>query len=312
MLILSFIGFCFLLKIIFEVSKSLYTSLFPSKPLQERYGKVSWAVVTGASDGIGKGFANVLAKHGFKICLIARNLQKLEKVKQEIVQQYKETEVKIVAADFQKSLDVGFYDKIYEELKGLDVSILVNNVGVGNSGFFHQDSDEVTDEYILVNILPQMMMTKKLIPKFLKRPIKSAIVNVSSILGGKATPYAAMYTATKAFDDFLSRCLSIEYRNKIDLLSFRPGSVTSQLTFGRKKDLFVTISPEECAEGCLKDLGKRTFSAGHFKHELHRIIIEIVPEWAMFMFIGLVGPFVVRMQYASQKKWKEEQMGKVR
>jgi len=55
MLILSFIGIYFLLKITFEVSKSLYTSLFPSKPLQERYGKDSWAVITEASDGIGVG-----------------------------------------------------------------------------------------------------------------------------------------------------------------------------------------------------------------------------------------------------------------
>lgn len=301
---LSLIGVCFLFSLLLEVLKMFYGSFYPSRSLQERYGKGTWAVITGASDGIGKGFAYVLAKYGFKICLIARNPEKLEKVKQEITQKYKEAEIKIVVADFKNSLDDGFYDKIYHQLKDLDISILVNNVGIGSPGFFHKDSDELVNEYLSLNVLPQFFLTKKLISKLLKRG-KSAVINVSSLLGGRPIPYGVMYSSTKAFDDFFSRCLNTEYRGKIDVMSFRPGSVTSQLTFRRNPGL-ITLSAEDCVEGCLKSLGKRSFTAGHFKHEWQRIFIDLIPEWALNMVIGIIGPFIVKWQAGEAKRFKEK------
>lgn len=68
------------LMILFELGYAVYVAITPAFDLYKRYGKGSWAVVTGASDGIGEGFCYELAKDGFNICLVSRSLDKLKRV----------------------------------------------------------------------------------------------------------------------------------------------------------------------------------------------------------------------------------------
>ena len=114
---LSVIGY-FSLKTIFGLYKKLRRLL----PLDlSRYGKGSWAVVTGASDGIGRALCEELALQGFNIVLIARNKEKLEKVAQELNVLNKDILTKIVIADFENSTKEGFFDEIYSQIESLDI-----------------------------------------------------------------------------------------------------------------------------------------------------------------------------------------------
>ena len=79
-----------------------------------RYGQNSWAVVTGASDGIGEGFCYELAKDGFNICLISRTESKLRKVEENIKKINPKVSTKVVVADFKRSSDEGFFDKLMD------------------------------------------------------------------------------------------------------------------------------------------------------------------------------------------------------
>ncbi|KAM9312170.1 17-beta-hydroxysteroid dehydrogenase type 3-like [Gastrophryne carolinensis] len=90
-----------------------------------KYGE--WAVITGATDGIGKGYARELARRGFHIVLLSRTLEKLQRVAKEIEQE-SGRKVKIIQADFTGGCEI--YPKIEEGLKDLDIGILVNNVGM--------------------------------------------------------------------------------------------------------------------------------------------------------------------------------------
>jgi len=308
MSLLGYIGLLSLITITIQTLFWFYRNFFPHKFHPEKYGPGTWAVITGSSDGIGKGFANVLAQYGFKICLIARNPEKLQTVKEEILKASPKAEIKIVIADFKKSLEPGFYDNVSNQLKDLDISILINNVGVGNTGFFHKIDNQKIDDVLLVNLFPQFYMTKKLIPQLLSRlppskALKSAVINVSSINGIRAFPYVCMYSASKAFNDFLSRTLSIEYRNRIDFLSLRPGYVTSQMTY--RKTGFDTISPEECAEGCLRDLGRKDWTFGHWKHEIVGTFACLVPECVLMNAMKIVGPRVAKQIELKEKKYQE-------
>ncbi|XP_026559500.1 testosterone 17-beta-dehydrogenase 3 [Pseudonaja textilis] len=85
-----------------------------------------WAVITGAGDGIGRAYSLELAKHGLNVVLISRSLKNMEKVALEIEQTTKRT-VKIIQADFT---DNDIYENIEENLQGLEIGILVNNVGM--------------------------------------------------------------------------------------------------------------------------------------------------------------------------------------
>ncbi len=108
----------------------------PRKNLLQRYGPGTWVAVTGATDGIGKEFCIKFARIGFNIVLISRDSKKLAAVAEEIKKENASIEVKTVTADFGNWNQDGFFEAILEQIKELDISVLINNVGQsGNHGF---------------------------------------------------------------------------------------------------------------------------------------------------------------------------------
>lgn len=101
---LMIIGFLVVLRKVVNAIRSLYsTALRRRVNLKGRYGRNSWALITGSSDGIGKGIALSLAKEGFNIILSARTESKLEGVKNEIKRLYPSLDVKLLVVDYEKS-----------------------------------------------------------------------------------------------------------------------------------------------------------------------------------------------------------------
>ena len=98
------------------------------KNLQERYGQNSWALVTGATDGIGKTFCFELAKENFNIILVSRTLSKLKKVSQEIEKEFPKVKTSCVEFDFYNKNDIAEYTKTFGDLQQkFDISLLVND-----------------------------------------------------------------------------------------------------------------------------------------------------------------------------------------
>jgi len=122
-------------------------------------------------------------------------------------------------------------------------------------------------------------MTKMVLSQMKNRKNnKSAIINVSSVSAIVPCPYNSVYSATKAFDNFFSQALEQELdSSKIDVLSLLAGSVDTKLNSFRPKSELIT--PVECATGCLKALGKTSYSSGHYKHSLIGYFISLVPEF---------------------------------
>jgi len=263
-------------------------SMLP-RDLAARYGKGSWVVVTGASDGIGRGFCEEFAKDGFNLILISRTLQKLNKVAEELKKQYPHVQTKVIQADFVKSAEPGFFDNIMQQLQGLDISVLINNVGTDYSSPFADFPEEKLREILMLNVLPQAFLTRKLLNQLINRPKRSAIINLSSGLGMKPFPYVAPYSATKVYNDFLSRALAAENPN-VDITCLRPGFVATPLAAWRPKN-FWTITPNECARGLMNKLGLKRFTHGHWKHSIYVTFrVGIVPNWlfdALSRRIGL-------------------------
>jgi 17beta-estradiol 17-dehydrogenase / very-long-chain 3-oxoacyl-CoA reductase len=192
--------------------------------------KYGWVAITGASDGIGKGFAQELYNQGFKLILIARNPEKLAQTREEIEQKGTSTttpEVEIVVADFSTSHHnpEEFYTQLASHLSRYEISVLINNVGV-----MYRDSLETQDlkdieSMLAVNLYPMTFLSHALISSLLQRfeetQRRSLILNISSTTSIKSTHDTAVYSATKAYDDFLSRALSYEYSKAITVTSLR-------------------------------------------------------------------------------------------
>lgn len=184
--------------------------------LSKRYGPNSWALITGGSDGIGKGYAHQLAKRGFNIYIIALDDENLTKTCDEIEQKYK-VETKCMAKDFAYSTEPTFFDDIFEDTQKLDISVLVNNVGLFSTKAIIDESMESARKVLTINTVPQMLMCQEFIRRMLQRPHKSGIVNMASILGSFPVGFCPIYSAAKGCTDYLSRSLRHEFKDKIDI-----------------------------------------------------------------------------------------------
>jgi len=168
-LIFFSIGLCYLLLWLYRTLQTLRRVFFGTKVTPERYGVDSWALVTGCTEGIGKALVTELAARGFNVVLVARNLEKLEKCAREVQEKHKR-ETRVIAFDFAKDCSTEAYSRIVAKVQDLDISVLVNNVGIISSphGFVMTPSDKIYEETV-VNTYPQALLTKGFLNSFEQR-----------------------------------------------------------------------------------------------------------------------------------------------
>ena len=122
----------------------------------------------------------------------------------------------------------GYQAGIIDHLSGLDISILINNVGYMVPGDFERVSMEDHKKMIDVGIMPATLITKLLCNQMLNRNGRSAVMFVTSVQAQAPLAGTATYGASKVFMDFLSKALSHENRDKMDVMSFECGLVATK------------------------------------------------------------------------------------
>ncbi|NWV05197.1 HSDL1 protein, partial [Ptilonorhynchus violaceus] len=268
----------------------------------KQYGK--WAVVTGSTDGIGKAYAEELAKRGINIILVSRNKEKLEAVARSISESYK-VETDFIVADFSKGREP--YPAIREALKDREIGILVNNVGIFYTypDHFTNLSEDMLWDMIHINIASANIVTHIVLPGMVKKK-KGAIVNISSASCCQPTPMLTAYGAAKAYLDYFSRALHYEYASKgIFIQSLTPFVIaTKMVAFSSTTSTrsFFFPSAEEYASHAVSTLGLSMRTTGYWKHAIAFTLGECVPEriWA---WCARYGCRILRKQaLASQAK----------
>ncbi|KAE8620461.1 hypothetical protein XENTR_v10010263 [Xenopus tropicalis] len=261
------------------------------KPNLRQYG--TWAVVTGATDGIGKSYAEELARRGFDIVLISRSPEKLQRVA-EGIEQKSGRKTKIIQADYTG--DVGIYTPIEEGLKGLDIGVLVNNVGMAysNEPVRFLDVPNVKERLTNVincNIVSVLQMTRIVLPGMLKKK-KGLIINISSEAGSHPFPMVAVYSSTKVFVDYFSRCLHTEYSPQgITVQSVMPLLVSTNMTFGIKSNIFVKTS-DSYVYDALNTVGSTTRTNGCLSHALQSYFFHLfISDFTLSSnILAILGP----------------------
>ena len=224
--------------------------------------KGTYAVITGASDGIGKEFALQLARKGYNLLLISRTQSKLESLASEIKSSTskkngKGVEVSTFAMDFTQNRDAD-YDTLATVLNGLDVGILVNNVGLSHSipvSFLETDEKEMKD-IITVNVTGTLRITKLVAPKLVEKK-RGLILTMASFGGVFPTPLLATYSGSKAFQQHWSVALAAELKPKgVHVQLIQSHLVVSAMSKIRRSSLLVP-SPKQFVGAALGKIGVR-------------------------------------------------------
>ena len=188
-------------------------TLRPS-PKLTKFGK--YAIVTGATDGIGKAYALALAKRGMSLVLISRTESKLKDVADEIdSKNYKTVEkTKYIVCDYS-NFDEATRSRVAKELGGLDIGILINNVGQSYRypRYFHELPNEEIGALIEMNINSTVWMTSMVLSGMAERK-RGTIINLSSGSAGYTMPLLAEYGAAKMFVERFSQSLDAEYKGR--------------------------------------------------------------------------------------------------
>lgn len=165
------------------------------------------ALITGASSGIGREFAKVLAEKGFNLILVARRKGKLSDLRRELINTYN-VKIRILTADLSDEEECV---KLYETVKKVKIDILINNAGFGLFGKFTETNLHRELEMIDVNIRAVHILTKLFVQDFAQRNY-GFILNVSSIAGFMAGPLMATYYASKNYVTQLTRAVGQELK----------------------------------------------------------------------------------------------------
>ncbi|XP_073322620.1 17-beta-hydroxysteroid dehydrogenase type 3 [Pagrus major] len=252
-------------KLWFPLSESFFTSMG------------EWAVVTGASEGIGRAYAFVLAEQGMNVVIMSRTKVTLDQVAKEIGDTTGRR-VKVIVTDFIKE---NVFSEIEDELKDLNIGVLVNNVGMLPSlipcKFLESaELDQTITKVINCNVKTMAKMCKMVLPGMDNRR-KGVIVNISSGVASIPFPLYTLYAASKVFVERFSQGLQAEYKDKgVIIQAVSPFGVSTRMTAYQQTNM-VTPSPEDFVKYSLQYLRAGDKTHGSVCHTLLGLLLQTIP-----------------------------------
>jgi uncharacterized protein len=185
------------------------------------------ALITGASSGIGREFARQLANRARAIVLVARRSERLTDLRDELLNLNPNLEVHVRVVDLADKAQIESLIASLARDK-IDVDLLINNAGLGDSGPFAASDPIRNEQIVLVNIVALTSLTRQLLPHMTAKR-RGGILNVSSSAGFLPIPGDAVYAATKAYVTSFSEALRAELRGKgVSVCAVCPGPVHTE------------------------------------------------------------------------------------
>ncbi len=256
--------------------------------LKEKYG--DWALVTGASSGIGKEFARELAKQGFNLVLVARRQAELEQLGKELEDAYSIQTRKTVIDLTQE----GSVQALYDSVADIDIGLVIPSAGVDEMGEFLDKDYQSLERMIKLNVTAPTELAHVFGRKLANRK-KSGIILVSSLFAYQGIPHFATYAATKSYILTLGEALTVEMRKQgIDVLTLSPGLTATPFADGLKMNLnllpMIAQNPRSVARTGLSNLGRKMSIVSGYLNKFYAWENRLIPRsWPVNLFGFLIG-----------------------
>jgi len=231
---------------------------------KEKYGQ--YALITGASSGIGVEFAKQLAEKGLNLILVARRKARLEKLSNELEKKYS---IKAIVLPVDLLSD-NFLEEIKKTTDQLEVGLLVSNAGMMYIGNYLDNSLENDLKIIDLNIKVPTILTHHFVRKMVERK-KGGIIYTASMLGFMGTPFASTYAGTKAHEIVKGEGLAYELKPKgIDVLVLNPGLTDTEMTsnYDFSGMPMKLMKPDLVAQSAIDALGKKVLVTPGFMNNM--------------------------------------------
>jgi hypothetical protein len=243
--------------------------------------KDSFALITGASSGIGACFARALAARGRDLVLVARSKDKLEALARDIAARHSRR-MEVIEQDLSVE---GAAERLAETLKerGITVDLLVNNAGFGAHGEFRKLPMDRQSQMLRLNIVTLTELTRLLLPAMVERRC-GGIINVSSTASFQPVPYTSVYAATKAYVTSFSMGLAEEVGEYgVKVLALCPGGTATNFfdagDYSQREFPGGLQSPEEVVEVGLRAFdGGRSLAVTRFINRLMIFALRLAPR----------------------------------
>lgn len=224
--------------------------------LRERYGKT--ALVAGASEGIGAAFSRKLASEGFNLVLVARRVDPLVDLAEEIKTKYN-VEVQTVSCDLSK---IDAAQTLMDAVQNWEIDFFVYNAALSYIGAFEQNNPQHHQQIAITNMLSPLALVQSLGTKMVARK-RGAVILMGSLAGLQGAGNLSTYSATKAFNVILGEGLWYEWKDiGVDVISCIAGA-TSSPNFVKTKPKKAGLiepkvqTPEQVVKECFAQLGKQ-------------------------------------------------------
>ncbi|NHJ86060.1 MAG: SDR family NAD(P)-dependent oxidoreductase [Asgard group archaeon] len=245
-----------------------------SKHFKDRFGP--WALIAGASEGLGAAYAKEIAKYGINIALIARRKDALEELSKELISKFN-VQTKIIVLDLTTP---DLLERIIANTKDLEIGLLVYNAALSPIGSFYNFDLEKHLKVIDVNCKGPMILTHHFGKKMIERK-KGGIILMSSLAGLQGDPVHAHYSATRGYTANLAEALWFELRFEgVNVLTCKAGPTnTPNYIISKPKRAGLVnpkpMDPAKVAKGALKDLWRnKPFHIPGFSNKFSAFLLQ--------------------------------------
>jgi len=250
--------------------------------IKNNYG--SWAIVTGASSGIGFELSKQLANAGLNLVIHSRQLDKLNGI-EKYLKSITTVEIKVVASDVAESDGI---DQIIKASAGLEIGLLVVSAGYGTSGNFIHSSIYSEINMLRVNCEALLSLTHYYSQQFVQKK-RGGIILMSSMVAFQGTPYAANYAASKAYVQTLAEGLAVELKPfGVDVLAAAPGPVESGFSQRANMKMNMSLLPAQVGVPILNALGRKTTVLPGVLTKVLVFSLRTLPRWGKIRIMKVV------------------------